>query len=143
MVLDHHVADDLTQDVFAKAWRSLDSFRGQATFATWLHRIALNAAYEYLRRSDRRRTSVISEGSVDDTATGPHTAVIQSEKTAHIATALGLLTPKLRSAIVLTTMQGLPATTVAEIEDCSVGTIYWRMHEARRQLREELKDWIE
>ncbi len=143
LVLNNEVADDLTQDVFARALRGLETFRGQSSMVTWLHRIALNVSYQFLRLTHRRGTSELPPDSIDGRVAAPHAQLIESEAKDRIATALSRLTPSLRAAIVLTTMQGLSAIEAAEIEECSVGTMYWRVHEARRRLREELKDWIE
>ena len=143
LVLNNDVADDLTQDVFARALRGLETFRGQSSVATWLHRIALNVAYQFLRQNHRRGTSQLPLDSIDGSMAAPHARLIELEGNDRVATALGRLTPSLRAAIVLTAMQGLSAIEAAEIEECSVGTMYWRVHEARRRLRDDLKDWIE
>ena len=143
LVLNNDVADDLTQDVFARALRGLDAFRGQSSMTTWLHRIALNVTYGYLRRSGRRETSELPAESIDSETAGPHVPLIEAEGKDRIAAALGRLTPSLRAAIVLTVMNGLSAIEASEIEECSAGTMYWRIHEARRRLRDDLKDWIE
>ena len=142
LVLNNDATDDLTQDVFARALRGLETFRGQSSVATWLHRIALNVAYQFLRQTHRRGTSKLTE-SIDGAMAAPDARLIELEGNDRVATALGRLTPSLRAAIVLTAMQGLSAIEAAEIEECSVGTMYWRVHEARRRLRDDLKDWIE
>lgn len=141
LVLNHDVADDLTQEVFTRAFRGLDSFRGQAAITTWLHRIAVNVAYRFLQ-TNRRYSSDVPD-SIDRKQVSPHANVIAVERKDRIAVALGRLSPQLRTAIVLTAMQGLTAVQAAEIEECSLGTMYWRIHEARRKLRDDLKDWFE
>lgn len=142
LVLDHDAADDLTQDVFARMLQGLDSFRGHSTFPTWLHRIALNAAYSFLRQVDRRKTSTLTVDSTVVVA-GPDWRLIESEQRDKVTAALGRLTPQFRAAIVLTVMQGLSAGEAAEIEGCSIGTMYWRVHEARARLRDELKELVQ
>lgn len=143
MVLDHDAADDLTQEVFTRALTGLEAFNGRSSLTTWLHRIALNVACGFLRRSDRRKTVALPMESVDEGLLAPDATIIETEGKDRIAGALGRLNPTLRAAIVLTVMQGFSALEAAEIEACSLGTMYWRIHEARRRLREDLKDWIE
>lgn len=143
LVLNHDAADDVTQDVFARVLRGLPSFRGQSLFVTWLHRIAVNVSYAFLRQSGRRQSVPLPEESIDGAVSSPDSTLIELEQKNRITVALAQLTPQLRTAIVLTVMQGMSAIEAAEIEECPVGTMYWRIHEARRRLRHELKDWME
>ena len=143
LVLNHDAADDVTQDVFARVLRGLPSFRGQSLFVTWLHRIAVNVSYAFLRQSGRRQSVPLPEESIDGAVSSPDSSLIEVEQKNRITVALAQLTPQLRTAIVLTVMQGMSAIEAAEIEECPVGTMYWRIHEARRRLRHELKDWME
>jgi RNA polymerase sigma-70 factor (ECF subfamily) len=136
LVLCHAAADDVAQEVFLKVMRNAHSFRGEAKFSTWLYRVTVNAASEHLRR--RKPTDTLLENE-QPTATGNHQQpdgqLLQAEFVATIEQALGSLSEKLRTAIVLTAMEGLPATTAAEIEGCSTATMHWRIHEARKQLK--------
>lgn len=144
LVLDRDEADELTQEVFVSVLRNLDGFRGEAAFATWLHRIAVNAARQAARRK-RSRRSEATRGARDSNgeASAPEAELIRSEQRDGVQRALAKLSLPLRSAVVLTVMQGLSASEAAEIEGCPVGTMYWRVHEARRLLRDELKGLIE
>lgn len=144
LVLDRDDADELTQDVFVGALRNLDGFRGEAAFGTWLHQIAVNMA----RQSSRRRKSDLNRllsqgGDSTDKTPAPEDGLIQREESDRVQRALARLSLPLRSAVVLTVMQGLSAVEAAEIEGCPVGTMYWRVHEARRLLRDELKGLVE
>ncbi len=144
LVLDRDDADELTQEVFVSVLRNLDGFRGEAAFATWLHRIAVNAARQAVRRTRSRRSE--SDRAVRDSngdSAAPEVELIRSEQRDRVRQALEKLSLPLRSAVVLTVMQGLSAGEAAEIEGCPIGTMYWRVHEARRLLREELKGLIE
>lgn len=141
LVLNNDVAEDLTQDVFARAFRSLDKFRGQASLATWLHRITVNVAYRFLQTRPAGTNHDFPD-SIDNRQHRPDAGLIETEVKDQVTRALGRLSPSLRTAIVLTVMQGLTAVEAAEIESCSVGTMYWRIHEARRKLRDDLKDRI-
>lgn len=149
LVLDADVADDLTQEVFVSLWRGLDSYRGDAAFTTWLHRIAVNTAYQHLRllvRENEKRSDEVLEQTTElfaSHSTQPETSMIDAERWSDVTVALASLDPPIRTALVLTVLQGMSAGEVAEIEGCPIGTIYWRVHEARRRLREQLKDWFE
>ena len=144
LVLNRDEADELTQEVFVSVLRNLDGFRGEAAFATWLHRIAVNTARQAARRTRTRQTE--SSGAVRESngkAADPEAELIRSEQRDGVQKALAKLSLPLRSAVVLTVMQGLSAGEAAEIEGCPLGTMYWRVHEARRLLRDELKGLIE
>lgn len=136
MILDHAATDDLTQDVFLKAIRSLESFQGRAAFSTWLCRIAMNTMNSYLAR--RSRSPVVFQADVPEPVAGASVAeqvAVQCELNQEIKTALESLSPKLRAAIVLTCLQGKSAGEAARIEGCSSATMYWRVHEARKNLK--------
>jgi RNA polymerase sigma-70 factor (ECF subfamily) len=143
MVLDESVADDLTQEAFLRALRSLGSFRGESTFATWLFRVAINTAYNYLRRQKvspiQYRPQVPERGSKQS---GPEQAVLEAELDADIKAAMAELPPELRGALALTSFQGLSAKQAGQIEGCPPGTIYARVHHARQRLRRRLGKWL-
>ena len=139
MVLDDAAADDLTQDVLLRVFRSLSSFDGRSQFTTWLYRIAMNVAYSYLRRSGR--SPVVFRAEVPETSvaqSSPEQTAVQNEMEQDIEMALAALSPKLRAAIVLTCLNGKSASEAADIERCSTATMYGRVHEARKQLEQRL-----
>jgi len=139
MVLDDAVADDLTQEAFLRAVRGLSSFDGRSRFTTWLYRVAMNVVYSHLDRCGR--SPVVFRAEVPETSTGesrPERAAVQNELEQDIEAALAALSPKLRAAIVLTCLEGKSASEAADIERCSTATMYGRVHEARKQLRERL-----
>ena len=143
MVLDHSVADDLAQETFLRAWRGLSGFRAEARFSTWLTRIAWNVVQDEVSR--RERSAVVATESVEIACSAndrPDEAVLQRELDQQIATALASLSAKLRAAIVLTGLQQLSPDEAAELEGCSVATMYWRIHEARRLLEQRLADYL-
>ena len=142
MTLNHADADDLTQEVFLRAARGLPEFDGRAEFGTWLHRIALNCANSFLVRRARRETANL-EAAPEPVASGierPDRQAAGAEADARIRQALERLPFKLRAAIVLTVMQEVPFPEAARIERCALPTMYWRVHEARRQLKVLLAD---
>ena len=144
MVLDDEAADDLTQEVMLRALRGLANFNGQAAFSTWIYRIAMNTVYSFL--AQRLQSPLCFPGElpepVDDAADSPERAAMRAELDGRISQALNNLSPKLRAAIVLTTLHDWSPAEAAEIEGCSTGTMYWRIHEAREQLQGQLATWL-
>jgi len=143
MTCDDAAADDLTQEVFLRAIRGLAGFDGRAKFSTWLFRISKNTALTYLERQSRM-PSASQADAADGVAAGsaPDSRLLTEELSADIQQALGQLSPTLRAAMVLTSLQGLSPTEAAEIEECSTSTMYWRIHEARKQLRQRLQEHL-
>lgn len=143
IVLCNSTADDVTQEVFAKVIDHAASFRGTAKFSTWLYRITVNTAKEHLRQ--RRITLEIAEHS-DAIASAeycrPEQRVMDGELTERIADAMSQLSTKLRTAIVLTSIEQLPAKEAAAIAGCSTATMHWRVHQARKQLKKLLYGYL-
>ena len=131
MTCDDAAADDLTQEVFLRAIRGLAGFDGRAKFSTWLFRISKNTALTYLERQSRTRSACEADAA-DCVAGGsaPDSQLLTDELSADIQQALGELSPTLRAAVVLTSLQGLSPTEAAEIEACTAATMYWRIHQA-------------
>ena len=145
MVLDDSLADDLTQEAFLKAIAGLSSFNGQSQFSTWMYRVALNTAHSYLRRQNRSPVEhhhKLPEPKPSKTQIGPEQSALQAELEEEVEMALGSLSPKLRAAIVLTSLQKLDVKRAAKIEGCSTATMYWRVHEARKQLKTRLERYL-
>lgn len=140
MVLHHEDADDLTQQVFLKAIENLDRFNGRAEFSSWLYRIAMNAAKDFLRKKNRNPVGCPGDvPEMPDGAAGPDGALLAREARADIQNALNSLSTSLRSAIVLTAIQGMSVRDAARIENCLAATMYWRVHQARKILKSRLK----
>ena len=143
LVMDHDQAEELTQEVFCRVLTKLEQFRGTAAFSTWLYRIAVNAARQAARREGvRRKERSRHSANIDGIDTPPEAELIRKEEYERVHHALAQLSLPLRAAVVLTTIQGLSAGEAASIEGCPIGTMYWRIHEARRLLRSELKGLI-
>lgn len=143
MVLNHSRADDLTQEVFLRAIRGLKGFRAEAKFSTWLFRITWNVLQD--ERSQREMESVHSKPheALASSSDSPDRVALQHELDQQIEAGLAGLSPKLRAAIVLTSLQQLSAEEAAKLEGCSTATMYWRIHEARRQLQARLATYLE
>ncbi len=136
-------AEDITQDAFLKAYSKLGEFEGRSEFFTWLYRIALHRALN-IKRNRGRRTLVGLEdprvaAAIEVDAEGdPRRALELQERYAHLLAAFDRLSPLLATTVVLTTLQGLSYKEAAVVLETSDGTVAWRVHEARRQLREHM-----
>lgn len=148
IVLCNAIADDVTQDVFVKVMHHADTFRGKANrgtakFSTWLYTITVNTAKEHLRR--RRATTSINhneDAAANPSHNRPEQQVMDDELSTQIEQALAKLTVKLRTAVVLTSIEQLPPKEAAKIEGCSTATMHWRVHQARKQLKQFLHKYL-
>ena len=135
MVGDRSTAETLTQDVFVRAWEKLGSYRGDAAFSTWLHRLAVNVVLQERRSSSRRMarekaSSVHGNGS----SANPERADAGHDLDRAIAT----LPTKARMVFVLHDIEGYQHQEIAELMGTSVGTSKAQLHRARQLLREVL-----
>lgn len=142
MTGDHGEADDLAQDAFLRAFMAIDRFDGRSEFHTWLYRIVVNLTINHLKRRGKTRPAVetdprvVGASSDDD----PATALEKRRFYARLVEALDALPETMKATVVLVSLQGLSHRVVAEILGCSEGTVSWRIHEARKLLREHLGD---
>ncbi|MFO0683310.1 MAG: sigma-70 family RNA polymerase sigma factor [Sandaracinus sp.] len=133
-------ADDITQDAFVRAFKNIHRFEGRSEFFTWLYRIALNRALNVRRDNKRRRTTDLDDPRVTvaiavDSGGNPQRALELRETYTHLVRAFDRLSPLLKTTIALTMMQGLSYPEAAVVLDTTEGTIAWRIHEARKQMR--------
>ncbi|MCC5842854.1 MAG: sigma-70 family RNA polymerase sigma factor [Verrucomicrobia bacterium] len=141
IVLDEGVAEDLCQETFVKAYTKIDQFTGSASFKTWLCRIAVNGANEHLRKKITARTRLqvlAADAGGDSGGTCPRQSLFWKESYQGVTAALARLEPSLRTAIILTVMEGMDPADAARAQGCSRATLYWRVHQARKQLKQEL-----
>jgi len=131
-LVDPPSADDLTQDVYARAIASLPSFRGDASARTWVLTITYRTCADELRRRRRRR---LLQAQLT-TSTGP--AVIHADESIGVSELIARLDPAERGALVLTQLLGLRYQDAASVLDVPVGTVRSRVARARRQLMHEL-----
>ena len=137
-------ADDITQDAFLRAYNRLDAFEGRSEFFTWLYRIALHRALNMKRNRGRRPTVDFEDARVSaaiavDAPGDPDRALQLQEHYGHLLRAFDALSPVLRTTVVLTTLQGLSYKEAAVVLGANEGTVAWRVHEARKQLREKME----
>lgn len=138
---------DLSQEILVKAFRGLGQFRNESTFKTWITRIAVCCARDYLRASNRVRARQQRESnslsSVPEPAVTADFSLEGDEIEQRVNAAIDALNEPLRLAIVLTSVQGLDASEAAQVCGCSRNAFYARLHKARKILKRELKDCFE
>jgi RNA polymerase sigma-70 factor (ECF subfamily) len=137
-------ADDITQDVFLRAYRALDGFEGRSEFFTWVYRMAVNRSLNARRDRNRRRETPMDDPRVDravdiDAGGDPARAAELRQIYRRLVRALDALAPEMRTSVVLVVLQGLSQAEAAVVQSCSPGTVAWRIHEARQRLRRALE----
>jgi len=152
MTANHEDANDLAQEAFIKAHQALKTFKGGSSFYTWVYRIAVNKALNYLKQ--RKSRPAMSLNDLDLNAENdPDLMALISEKTPRREALLGELQQKLNEAmlqlsephrlvVTLHDVQGLAHEEIAEIMECNVGTVRSRLFYARQQLQGYLADYL-
>jgi RNA polymerase sigma factor, sigma-70 family len=143
---DRDFIDDLAQEVFIKAYQALPRFRFEASFYTWLYRIAVNKSRDELRKKKLRRFfsfQTLDEGI--ETELNVRLSVPPEDRDTQELVALGLqsLPEKFRTAVVLKDIDGLSYEEIAEVMQCELGTVKSRISRARSMLRKVLKPLLE
>ena len=137
-----HDAEDLAQEVFIKAYRALDSFRGEAKLYTWLYRIAVNTFLNKRRKKAltfmRLRDDLADTVFFQENARSPVEDVVSTDVQQHIDAALNSLSPKERSAFVLRHYHDMPLKEIAGVLAVAEGTIKSLLFRAIQKLRKEL-----
>lgn len=127
-------AEDLAQEVFIRAYRQLNGFRGDAKFSSWLYRIGVNTCLNW-RKTTQRREKLYQDLADCDSTTSTGT----DEPVARVQEALLQLPAKQRAAVVLTTYDEMSHAEAARMLRCSETTISWRVFAARKKLRRLLQ----
>ncbi len=140
-------AQDVVQEAFLNAYQSLDGFKGDARFFTWLYRIAVNTAISHKRKHRTMvpmETQKNGEHSIEphdpSEASRPEHALEQAEQQRRVRQALDRLSPEHRAVLVMKDLEGQKYETMAEILHVPIGTIRSRLHRARLELRELLEE---
>ena len=141
-VKEIQLAEDISQESFIKAYRSIDSFREESAFYTWLYRITANTAKNYLVSKGRRKESSISELSISEnedffelpTNDSPEQILMAQSLKDTIYDALSGLPEDTRTALSLREFEGLNYEEIAEIMNCPVGTVRSRIFRGREAL---------
>ena len=152
MTSNREDASDLTQDTFIKAFQSINRFQGQASFFTWIYRIAVNSTLTHLRKTKLRTFFSFEKINEDDKTSqlisqltdksGVEREVYVKELRERLNEALQKLSTKHRTVVTLFEVDGLSHEEIAEIVGCSVGTVRSRLHYAKQLLQTELQTYI-
>lgn len=133
-VLRHQTdAEDVTQEIWAALPRKLKSWRGEAKLTSWLHRMALNAAKDTLRKSASRARTVAGYTEMQELARGE--AADRDVRLDWLNTALETLTDDLRETAALTLGEDMNFAQAADVLGIAEGTVAWRMSEIRKRLK--------
>lgn len=143
LVGDPHLASDVAQEAFIRAWRALPSFRGDAKLSTWLYRITVNTAWTQKKRASRHRGSPLDEFTeVVDTSEAhvPERAGETMELRNRLRAALARLPDSQREIVVMKDIYGWTHGEIAEAAGISVAAAKVRLHRARARLARDLEE---
>ena len=130
MVLDHEDANDVTQEVFIKAWNNLDKFKGESKISTWLHRIAFNQCYTFLEKKKKHSHEDILDYDIKDGV--DLSGVLIAEK---LLQALGTLPTKQRLVFSLKYFDEMKYEEMSELLDTSIGALKASYHHAVQKIK--------
>lgn len=151
---DREEAEDIAQETFIKAYRSLDSFRGQASFSTWLYKIATNLCIDRARTRKRRPQQAYSldepidkdedEGAreIPDTRYEPTKGVERDEMRALVRETVAEMPEKMRQVLIMCDLQGMPYEDISAVLDVPLGTVKSRLFHARADLARRLRPYM-
>jgi RNA polymerase sigma-70 factor (ECF subfamily) len=156
IVGDTESARDVAQEAFIRAYKALPKFRGTSGFYTWLYRITVNVSLNTAQKEKKRHDSTSLDNLLESTHMSPEALFenntpdsdferVQLRET--IQSVINTLSPDHRAVIVLKDIEGLSQEEIADILECSVGTVKSRLSRARNHLKEQLRpiynEWIE
>ena len=151
-VHDPHIAMDVSQESFIKAYRGLKNFRGDSAFYTWLYRISINTAKNYLVSKNRRMPDDDIDAQEAEQYEGggklreistPEREALSNEIQLTVQSAIDALPDDLRIAITLRELEGLSYEDISETMDCPIGTVRSRIFRARESIENELAPLLE
>ncbi|WP_153132850.1 RNA polymerase sigma factor RpoE [Dechloromonas hortensis] len=152
-IRDSAEVEDVSQEAFIKAYRALPSFRGDSAFYTWLYRIGINTAKNYLV-SQGRRAPTTTEFDNDEAETfedasqlrdinTPESLLLSKQIGQTVNSAMEALPEELRTAIVLREIEGMSYEEIAKIMDCPIGTVRSRIFRAREAVAAKLRPLLD
>ena len=149
-VKERQLAEDITQEAFIKAYKSIDSFREESSFYTWVYRITVNTAKNYLVSLKRKKDFLMSDLSEDDSfylekldIESPQEILKANELRDLIFEALSTLGEETRTALSLREFDGLSYEQIAGIVNCPVGTVRSRIFRGREIIEEEIGKYMD
>ena len=140
-IVGREEAYDIVQDAFLAAYRAIGTFRQEAQFSTWLHRIALNCAYAKIRKHPDSNADIETPLDATDQQISPLEQAERTDLRGALEQALAKLKPDFRETFVLVEFGNLDYAAVASVLHIEVGTVKSRMNRARATLREILEGW--
>ncbi len=153
LVKDSAEVEDVVQEAFIKAYRALPAFRGESAFYTWLYRIGVNTAKNYLVSQGRRaptttefsndEAETFSEGDLLRDIDTPESLLMTKQIGQTVNQAMESLPEELRNAIVLREIEGLSYEEIARIMDCPIGTVRSRIFRAREAVANKLRPLLD
>ncbi|ALQ51162.1 RNA polymerase sigma factor RpoE [Nitrosomonas ureae] len=148
-IRDSAEVEDVTQEAFIKAYRALSSFRGDSAFYTWLYRIGINTAKNFLVSQGRKLPTLqgfdnedaedFEDGGLLKEMNTPESELMSQEIAQTVNQTLDSLPEELRTAIVLREIDGLSYEEIANIMNCPIGTVRSRIFRAREAISEQLR----
>lgn len=152
-VRDPAEVEDVTQEAFIKAYRALPKFRGDSAFYTWLYRIGINTAKNYLMAAGRRaptstgvdseEAESLEEGEQLRDINTPESLLLSREIGDTVNATMQSLPEELRTAIQLREIEGMSYEDIAQIMNCPIGTVRSRIFRAREAIAEQLKPLLD
>jgi RNA polymerase sigma-70 factor, ECF subfamily len=150
MLCNSEDAADITQEAFLRLHRSLDSFRGDATFSTWLYRVAVNLCISELRRRGRSRFQFLEDirheeeekGWSEETGPGPEEAIELAEERRVVQKVLSTLPADYRAIMVLRHFQQLAYEEIAEVLNLSLSQVKTRLFRARKMFKDRFEAYL-
>lgn len=140
-------AEDATQETFLEAYKSIKTFRFQSQFGTWLYRVGMNTCNQYIRKAKTRNrmldayTEETAVRGVAEEQEIPERMAIKTEQREVVQAAIDRLPPKQREVITLYYMQHLKYKEIAEVLNCSLGTVASRLNKAMQNLKTKLEKY--
>ena len=154
MLSDRDEAEDVAQEVFIKAYRHLESFRGASSFSTWLYRITTNLCIDRVRAKKRRPQSAYSldepidreedsgKREIADLTFEPSGQIERDELRLQVRQTMAEMPEKQRSVLVMCDLQGMAYEEIAQVLGCPIGTVKSRLFHARADLARRLKPYM-
>ncbi len=155
MVRDKEAAMDISQEVFIKVYRYLESFQGTSSFYTWLYRISVNLSIDYIRKQSRHEAAsyddMVRRNDTDDVEgqvapkrldENPQSSLDRKELREKLSKAFDGLNEKHRAVLLLREVEGLSYEELAEILKINKGTVMSRLHHARKQIQSALETYL-
>ncbi|GIK25618.1 MAG: RNA polymerase sigma factor [Betaproteobacteria bacterium] len=153
LIRDPAEVEDVAQETFIKAYRALGSFRGDSAFYTWLYRIGINTAKNYLVSQGRRaptstdfdseEAESFEEGELLRDNNTPERMLFSKEIGETVNAAMEALPEELRTAITLREIEGMSYEDIAKMMDCPIGTVRSRIFRAREAVAEKLRPLLD